>query len=118
MEKIEEKNWTLDVQCIGGFHRSEVPCGGSFQITEDDLEVRTSIVMMEAHVNVIGFVCKDCGTYTEIRMDEIPVVIKNRVLAKHHNEKKEERKRKVDGLKQRFEPVLKRIEDLKAQIFK
>lgn len=119
MKKIGEMtDWTLDVQCNGGFWQDEIPCGDSFQITEADLAVESVIVMFETPVKVIGFICPTCGSFTEIHMDKIPKVVKNRVLAKYRGEKKEERKQNLTGLMKFFEPMVNGFKDLKAQIFK
>lgn len=103
MEKVRGMSgWMLEAQCTGGFWRDEIPCGDTFQVTEEDLKVQRVLVNFDLPFEVIGFVCPACGTFTEIHMDKIPVVIKNRVLAKYRAEKRAKRRKGFKDLMARF----------------
>ena len=104
MKKIGQmSSWTTEAQCVGGFFRGEIPCGDTFQVTEEDLKAETRIVMGETSIKVIGFVCPTCGSFTEVHRDKIPEVIRNRVLAKNRIERNAERKQ---GFKDRLKRFL------------
>lgn len=89
MKKIEEtKKWETIVECKAGFMKDQIPCGCKYRITEKDLMVKTVNVMGECDLETIVFRCPECGSYTELRFDEVPEVVKNRVLGKFYAKKK------------------------------
>lgn len=49
--------------------------------------VENVLVNNDCKMEVIGFKCPECGSYTELKFDCIPKVIRNRVLAKYYGKK-------------------------------
>lgn len=90
MKKVEGANetWRMMAECKAGLWQDEIPCGEMNEIGEKDLVVETINVMGECEMEVIGFKCPECGSYTELKFDCIPDVIRNRVLAKYYRKKK------------------------------
>ena len=97
MEKIENgkgRSWSFQVVCKAGFWQDEIPCGESYEISEKDLVVNTICVMGECDMEVIGFKCPECGSFTEISGEVIPEFIRNRLLAKYYQAKNQEQQKK------------------------
>ena len=90
MKKVEDakKTWNMTAVCKAGLWKDEIPCGETFEIGEEDLAVETVLVNMDCRMEVIGFKCPECGSYTELKSDCIPEVIRDRVLAKYYRKKK------------------------------
>lgn len=90
MKKVEseKETWRMIAECKAGLWQDEIPCGEEFEIGEEDLVVETVLVNMDCRMEVIGFKCPECGSYTELKSDCIPEVIRNRVLAKYYRKKK------------------------------
>lgn len=110
MERIEggKPMFRMECQCKGGVWKDEVPCGGRFVVTEEDLKVQTLYLMAgDWEKKVIGFECPDCGTFTEIDDKDIPEVIRNRVLAKYHREKPKPAEGILGWLKQMKDQFIK-----------
>ena len=102
MKKVECENeqeiWKTQVVCEG-FQRDSrnMPCGQTWEVTEDDIVVKEVLVMYESVVEIFGMKCPDCGTFTEIHCSKIPQYIQNRCLAKYKKEQEElKQKRKAE----------------------
>ena len=90
MKKVEGANeaWKVTAQCKAGLFRDEIPCGEKYEIGEDDLVVQTVVVNCDLEMEIIGFKCPKCGSYTELNFNVVPEVIRKSVLAKYYREKK------------------------------
>lgn len=89
MKRIDEtKKWETIIQCKAGFLKDQISCGCKYKITERDLMVKTVSVMDECEMEAIVFKCPECGSYTELEVDEMPEVVRNRVLDKYYAKKK------------------------------
>lgn len=89
MKKVEgaKKVWKMTVECKAGLFQDEIPCGEMYEIGEEDLVVETVLVNNDCEMEVIGFKCPECGSYTELDFNTVPEVIRNRVLAKYYRKK-------------------------------
>ena len=90
MERIyttQEQAWSKTVQCTGTTNSETASCGHLWKVSEHDLVVQQLWEMFDLECVAIGFICPDCGTFTEIPSSTIPTIIANRCYANYRNKK-------------------------------
>lgn len=90
MERIyttQEQTWSKTVQCTGTTNSETASCGHLWKVSEHDLVVQQLWEMFDLECVAIGFICPDCGTFTEIPSSTIPTIIANRCYANYRNKK-------------------------------
>ena len=85
MERIytdkSQKSWTKIVQCTGNADSANA-CGHVWKISEYDLVSKKLWEMFDLECVALGFICPDCGTFTEIPSSAVPSIIANRCYAR------------------------------------
>lgn len=70
--------WKMEATCTGkGWQQIGTPCYSLFEINATDILKRTHTDMYGDTEEYYGFVCPDCGCFTEIQKDKIPYDVRS-----------------------------------------
>ena len=70
--------WKKEVTCTGaGWQQTGTPCHSLFEIDARDIKRRTHTDYGGGTDTYYGFVCPDCGCFTEIPSKDIPSHVKS-----------------------------------------
>lgn len=74
-KKSKLETWEMKVECTGS--EGDNPCGRYFKVNSKDIVKRRACVMYSCELDIYGFVCPECHSFTEIHIDSIPEVVRN-----------------------------------------
>lgn len=84
MKKIANGNenpnqWKIQATCTGkGWNQNhKVPCNALFELNQSDIYFRTYTDYGGGTDTYYGFICPDCGCFTELNSNDLPSYIKS-----------------------------------------
>ena len=74
-----EKQWKMEATCTGaGWNQNgKSPCYSLFELTGGDIRKRTHVDYGGGKDTYYGFVCPDCGCFTELPEGKIPYSVRS-----------------------------------------
>lgn len=70
--------WKIEASCTGaGWQQSRTPCNALYEINATDIKKRTHTDYGGGTDTYYGFVCPDCGCFTEISESKIPYNVRS-----------------------------------------
>lgn len=84
MEKLANGNenpnvWSLEASCTGeGWNQeNKIPCNALFKLNQSDIYKRKYTDISGDTELFYGFICPDCGCFTELNASKIPSYVKS-----------------------------------------
>lgn len=74
--------WTKEVKCTGkGWSQDAYPCGAILELDEADIIKRVHARYGQEPGTDYGFICPQCGCFTEMEPSDIPHYIRDKARA-------------------------------------
>ena len=73
------KKWSLEATCTGmGWDQlGKTPCNALFELNQGDIYQRKHTDYSGCTDTYYGFICPDCGCFTELKSSDIPSFVRN-----------------------------------------
>lgn len=74
--------WKIEATCTGaGWDQNrKKPCNALFELNQRDIYKRTHLDYSGDSETYYGFICPDCGCFTELKENNIPSYVKSNAM--------------------------------------